>query len=198
MAADILLYRADYVPVGEDQRQHVELTRDIATRFNGIHGNVFTVPECLFPQAGAKIMSLADPTKKMSKSDINPKSYIAVLDSRDAVIKKFKSAVTDSGMGVMRSPGKEGISNLMTIYGVFAQKTDEEIMREFDGKGYGVFKEAVGETVSDALAPVKAKFDRLMNDRTYLDTCCAEGVRAAMQFSQKTLQKVYKKVGLFA
>ena len=198
MAADILLYRADFVPVGEDQRQHVELTRDIATRFNGIHGEVFTVPECLFPQAGAKIMSLAEPTKKMSKSDTNPRSYIAVLDSRDAVIKKFKSAVTDSGTGVMRSPDKEGISNLMTIYGVFSQKTDEQIMREFDGKGYGFFKEAVGETVADALAPVKAEFDRLMGDRAYLDACCAEGVHAAKQFSIKTLQKVYKKVGLFA
>lgn len=197
MAADILLYRAHYVPVGEDQRQHVELTRDIATRFNGLHGDVFTVPECLFPKAGAKIMSLTDPAKKMSKSDANPKSYIAVLDSRDAVIKKFKSAVTDSDSVIRRGPDKEGISNLMTIYGVFSHKSDEEITREFDGKGYGVFKEAVGETVADALAPVKAEFDRLMGDRPYLDACCAEGVRSAMRFSEKTLQKVYKKVGLF-
>ena len=195
MAADILLYQAHYVPVGEDQRQHVELTRDIAQRMNGAMGNVFTMPECLFPKAGAKIMALTDPTRKMSKSDPNPKAYVAVLDSRDTIIKKFKSAVTDSGSGICRGEGKEGITNLMTIYSAFTKKSDDEIVREFEGKGYGDFKVAVGETVADTLAPVKAEFDRLMADRAYLEQCYTDGVRQAMKFSQRTRDKVYKKMG---
>ena len=195
MAADILLYQAQYVPVGEDQRQHVELTRDIAQRINGVMGNVFTMPECLFPKAGAKIMALTDPTKKMSKSDPNPKSYVAVLDPRDTIIKKFKGAVTDSGSGIYRGEGKEGIANLMTIYSAFTKKSDEEIVREFDGKGYGDFKVAVGETVADTLAPVRAEFDRLMADKAYLESCYTEGAQKAMHFSQRTRDKVYKKMG---
>ena len=135
MAADILLYQADYVPVGIDQKQHVELTRDIAQRMNGVLGNLFTMPECLFPKAGAKIMALTDPTRKMSKSDPNPKSYVAVLDPKDTVIKKFKSAVTDSGSGICRAEGKEGIGNLMTIYSAFTGKSDEEITAEFEAGG---------------------------------------------------------------
>ncbi|MEG2174713.1 MAG: tryptophan--tRNA ligase [Oscillospiraceae bacterium] len=195
MAADILLYQAHYVPVGEDQRQHVELARDIAQRMNGILGNVFTMPECLFPEAGAKIMSLADPSKKMSKSDPNAKGYVAVLDSKDTIIKKFKSAVTDSDSIVCRAQGKDGINNLMTIYGVFAHKTDDEIEREFVGRGYGDFKVAVGETVADALQPVRARFEQLMTDRAYLEACCATGVHAAMRVSARTRDKIYKTVG---
>ncbi|MEG1849073.1 MAG: tryptophan--tRNA ligase [Oscillospiraceae bacterium] len=196
MAADILLYQADLVPVGEDQRQHVELTRDIAQRMNGVFGSgLFTVPECLFPEAGAKIMSLAEPTKKMSKSDPNPKGYVAVLDPKDTIIKKFKSAVTDSGGVIARAGEKAGISNLMTIYGVFAGKTDDEIVREFDGRGYGEFKVAVGEAVADALAPVKAEFDRLIADKAYLEGCYTEGAKQAMRLSQRTRDKVYKKMG---
>ncbi len=195
MAADILLYQAHYVPVGIDQKQHVELTRDIAQRMNGVFGNLFTMPECLFPKAGAKIMSLTDPGKKMSKSDPNPKSYVAVLDPRDTVIKKFKSAVTDSGSGIYRAEGKEGISNLMTIYSAFTGKSDGEITAEFEGKGYGDFKMAVGETVADALAPVRERFAELMKDRAYLDACCAEGLEQAMRISRRTRDKVYKKMG---
>lgn len=195
MAADILLYQADLVPVGADQKQHVELTRDIAQRCNAVMGNVFTVPDCLFPKAGAKIMALSDPTKKMSKSDPNPKAYVAVLDPRDTVIKKFKSAVTDSGSGIYRADDKEGISNLMTIYGAVTGKNDEEIVREFDGKGYGDFKLAVGETVADTLAPVRERFDTLMADKAYLTKCYTEGGEKAMHFSKRTLDKVYKKIG---
>ena len=195
MAADILLYQADYVPVGADQRQHVELTRDVAQRVNGVMGDLFTLPECLFPKAGAKIMSLTEPSKKMSKSDANPRSYVAVLDPRETVIKKFKSAVTDSGAGIFRGEGKDGIGNLMTIYGVFTGKSDEEITAEFEGKGYGDFKTAVGETVADALSPVRERFEELMADKEYLKSCCTEGAQAAMHRSGRTLAKVYKKVG---
>ena len=197
MAADILLYQAALVPVGQDQKQHVELTRDIAQRMNGVLGNLFTMPECLFPKAGAKIMALTDPTKKMSKSDPNPKSYVAVLDPKDTVIKKFKSAVTDSGSGICRAEGKEGIGNLMTIYSAFTGKSDEEITAEFEGRGYGDFKLAVGETVADVLAPVRERFAALMRDRAYLDACCAEGLEQAMRISQRTRDKVYKKIGFF-
>ncbi|MBR6736438.1 MAG: tryptophan--tRNA ligase [Oscillospiraceae bacterium] len=195
MAADILLYQADLVPVGADQKQHVELARDITNRMNGVYGNLFTMPECLFPKAGAKIMSLTDPTKKMSKSDPNPKSYVAILDPKDTVIKKFKSAVTDSGSGIYRAEGKEGIGNLMTIYSAFTGKNDEEIMREFDGMGYGQFKVAVGETVADALAPTRERFEQLMADKAYLKSCWEKGAEDAFRFSKRTLDKVYKKMG---
>ncbi|MBP0981272.1 MAG: tryptophan--tRNA ligase [Oscillospiraceae bacterium] len=197
MAADILLYQADLVPVGADQKQHVELTRDIAQRMNGVYGKLFTVPECLFPKAGAKIMSLNDPTKKMSKSDPNPKGYVAVLDPRDTVIKKFKSAVTDSGSGIYRGEGKEGIGNLMTIYSAFTGKSDEEIVREFEGKGYGDFKLAVGETVADILTPVRERFDELIADKAYLEQCYTEGLQMAMRFSGRTRDKIYKKLGFY-
>lgn len=197
MAADILLYQADLVPVGADQKQHVELTRDIAQRMNGIYGKLFTVPECLFPKAGAKIMSLNDPTKKMSKSDPNPKGYVAVLDPRDTVIKKFKSAVTDSGSGIYRGEDKEGIGNLMTIYSAFTGKSDEEIVREFEGKGYGDFKLAVGETVADILTPVRERFDELIADKAYLEQCYTEGLQMAMRFSGRTRDKIYKKLGFY-
>ncbi|MBP1577037.1 MAG: tryptophan--tRNA ligase [Oscillospiraceae bacterium] len=197
MAADILLYQADLVPVGAGQKQHVELTRDIAQRMNGVYGKLFTVPECLFPKAGAKIMSLNDPTKKMSKSDPNPKGYVAVLDPKDTVIKKFKSAVTDSGSGIYRGEGKEGIGNLMTIYSAFTGKSDEEIVREFEGKGYGDFKLAVGETVADILTPVRERFDELIADKAYLEQCYTEGLQMAMRFSGRTRDKIYKKLGFY-
>lgn len=195
MAADILLYQADLVPVGADQRQHVELTRDIAQRMNGVFGNLFTLPECLFPKAGAKIMALNDPTKKMSKSDPNPKAYVAVLDPRDTIIKKFKSAVTDSGSGIYRAEGKEGVGNLMTIYSAFTGKSDEEITREFEGKGYGDFKVAVGETVADILAPVQQRFNDIISDKAYIEKCYTEGLEKAMHFSKRTRDKLYKKMG---
>jgi len=195
MAADILLYQADRVPVGQDQKQHIELARDIANRFNGIYPNTFTVPEGYIPPTGMKIMSLAEPDKKMSKSDANPNAYVAILDDRDTIIRKFKRAVTDSDTVVRHAEGKDGINNLMSIYSCFTGKSFEEIEREFDGKGYGDFKLAVGETAADSLAPVKARFDELMKDKGYLEDIMRSGADKASRLAYRTLSKVYKKVG---
>ncbi len=195
MAADILLYQAALVPVGQDQKQHIEIARDIAERFNGLYGETFTVPEGYIPQTGMKIMSLADPTKKMSKSDANPNGFIAILDSRDDIIRKFKRAVTDSGSEICRGEGKEGVGNLMNIYACFTGKSDEEITAEFAGKGYGDFKLAVGETVADALSPIKARFDEYMADKSYLEGVMKSGAEKASWLAAKTLSKVYRKVG---
>ena len=196
MAADILLYQADLVPVGQDQMQHIEITRDIAMRFNNLYGQTFTVPEGFIPKSGARVMSLTDPTKKMSKSDENPRSYVAILDPKDVIIKKFKSAVTDSGTEVRRGEDKPGINNLIGIYCAFTGKTPEEVEKEFEGKGYGDFKAAVGETAADALAPVGAEFARLMNDKPYLEDLMRKGREGAGRRASRTLQKVYRKVGL--
>ncbi len=198
MAADILLYQADLVPVGVDQKQHLEITRDIATRFNGIYGNTFTLPEPYIPKMGAKIMSLADPTKKMSKSDENPNGFITILDEPDAIIRKFKRAVTDSDACVRYADGKDGINNLMTIYSIITGKTLGEIEREFDGKGYGDFKLAVGEVVSDHLKPVREEHKRLMADKAYLQQIYTEGAEKAGRIANRTLSKVYRKVGFVA
>ncbi|MBQ0101320.1 MAG: tryptophan--tRNA ligase [Firmicutes bacterium] len=195
MAADILLYQTDLVPVGIDQMQHIELTRDVANRFNGIYSDTFKIPEGFIPKAGAKIMSLAEPDKKMSKSDANVNASVYILDGRDDIIRKFKRAVTDSDTVVCRAEGKDGINNLMTIYTAFTGKTDAEIENEFSGKGYGDFKLAVGETVADALAPVHAEFDRLMADKAYLETVMKNGADYASYLANKTLSKVYRKVG---
>jgi len=195
-AADILLYQTDVVPIGEDQKQHLELSRNIAVRFNGIYGDVFRVPEPVIPKAGARIKSLADPTKKMSKSDPNPKSFISILDPRDVVIKKFKSAVTDSEAQVVYREGKDGVNNLMTIYGVVAGKTNDETEREFTGKGYGDFKTAVGESVADFLGPIQKKYHDLMADRAYLESCWKSGAERAGAVSKRTIEKVYKKIGM--
>lgn len=195
MAADILLYQTDLVPVGIDQMQHIELTRDVANRFNGIYSDTFKIPEGFIPKAGAKIMSLAEPDKKMSKSDANVNASVYILDGRDDIIRKFKRAVTDSDTVVCRAEGKDGINNLMTIYTAFTGKTDAEIENEFNGKGYGDFKLAVGETVADALAPVHAEFDRLMADKAYLETVMKNGADYASYLANKTLSKVYRKVG---
>lgn len=198
MAADILLYQTDLVPVGDDQRQHVELARDVAGRFNGVYGDVFKMPSCYFPKVGARIMSLNDPSKKMSKSDPNPKGYVAILDSKDTIIKKFRSAVTDSGSEVVAGEGKEGIINLMSIYSSFTGKTTEEIEREFAGKGYGEFKLAVGEAVADALKNIREEYSRLMQDKAYLESCYRLGAERAEKMAARTLSKVYKKVGFLA
>lgn len=196
MAADILLYQADVVPVGVDQKQHLELTRDIAIRFNNIYGDVFTVPDAYIGKAGAKIMSLADPTKKMSKSDENVNATVLLLDDKDTIIRKFKRAVTDSDTVVRRSEDKPGISNLMEIYGCVTGKSDEEIEREFDGKGYGDFKMAVGEAVADELAPVQERFARIHSDKALLEGYIKQNDEKAFKFSRKTLTKVKKKLGL--
>ena len=194
MAADILLYQTDLVPVGQDQKQHLELARDIANRFNGIYGNVFKVPEGFIPKAGAKIMSLSEPEKKMSKSDTDFGS-VRILDNRAELLKKFKRAVTDSDTVVRYAEGKYGINNLMNIYSCFTGKSHEEIEAEFAGKGYGDFKMAVGETVADGLAPLQAEFARLMADKGYLEALMKEGAEHASYLAMKTMRKVYKKIG---
>ena len=168
MAADILLYQADIVPVGADQKQHVEICRDIANRFNGVYGNVFTVPEPVIQKNGARVMSLADPTRKMSKSDPNPKGTVYLTDEPNVIMKKFKSAVTDSEMSVRYAEGKDGINNLMTIYSAITGDSFEKIEADFSGKGYGDFKTAVGEAVVEELRPVQEKFKQYMNDKAYL------------------------------
>lgn len=197
MAADILLYQADLVPVGLDQKQHLELTRNVAQRFNQIYGDVFTIPEPYIPSTenGAKIMSLQDPTKKMSKSDENLNASILILDEKDAIIRKFKRAVTDSEAVVRYAEGKDGINNLMTIYSVVTGKSLAEIERAFEGKGYGDFKLAVGEAVADHLQPIREKFAALRADKTYLEECYHQGAEKALQTSRKTLFKVQKKIG---
>jgi tryptophanyl-tRNA synthetase len=198
MAADILLYGTDIVPVGIDQKQHVELARDIAERFNQIYGDTFTIPDPWILQTGKKIYSLAEPEKKMSKSDENVNSFIGILDPRDVIIKKFKRAVTDSDTHVCYAEGKNGINNLMTIYSCFTGKTMEEIEREFDGKGYGEFKLAVGEACADALAPIQAQYNCLMSDRSYLEGVLSQNADYAAYLARKMLSKVYKKVGFLA
>ncbi|MBQ1986454.1 MAG: tryptophan--tRNA ligase [Clostridia bacterium] len=195
MAADILLYNADYVPIGADQKQHLELARDIADRFNGIYSPTFTVPEGLIPKTGARIMSLQDPTKKMSKSDENTASFITMLDTPNEIMKKFKRAVTDSEACVRYGEGKAGINNLMGIYSCITGKTYEEIEKEFEGRGYGDFKTAVGEAVVEELAPIQARYNELMKDKAYLEKCYTEAAPRAEAIARRTLSKVMRKVG---
>ena len=195
MAADILLYQTDIVPVGIDQKQHLELARDIAMRFNQIYSDTFTVPEGYIPTDTMKIMSLAAPTQKMSKSDENANAVVYILDSKDDMIRKFKKAVTDSEAEVRYAPGKDGVNNLMTIYRAFTGKTFEEIEREFASKGYGDFKLAVGEACADGLAPVRAEFDRLMADKAFLESVMKNGAEEAAYYARKTMSKVRRKIG---
>ena len=195
MAADILLYQTDVVPVGIDQKQHVELARDIATRFNNVFSDTFTIPEPIIAKTGMKIMSLAEPTKKMSKSDENTNAVVYILDDRDTIIRKFKRAVTDSDTVVRYAEGKDGINNLMNIYSTFTGKTHEEIEQEFDGRGYGDFKLAVGEVCADALRPVQEKFAAYMADKAYLESVMKKGAEEASYYARKTLSKVQKKLG---
>jgi len=195
MAADILLYQADYVPVGKDQMQHLEITRDIATRFNNIYGDVFTIPEAYVGKAGAKIMSLQEPTKKMSKSDENPNASIFLLDDKDTVMRKFKRAVTDSDNCIAYSDEKPGIKNLIDIYSAVTSKTPEEAVKEFDGLGYGKLKEIVGEAVATELAPLQERFKELSADKAYIDGIMKNNAEQASYFANKTLRKVKKKVG---
>ncbi|MBQ3916403.1 MAG: tryptophan--tRNA ligase [Ruminococcus sp.] len=195
MAADILAYNADFVPVGVDQKQHLELTRDIAQRFNQRYGEFFTLPDPLIFEVGAKVMSLQDPTRKMSKSDENPNACILILDDKDTIIRKFKRAVTDSEAVVAYREGKDGINNLMSIYSAVTGKDYAAIESEFAGKGYGDFKLAVGEAVADNLAPIRTEFDRLMADKAYLKELYTEGAQKAFRISNKIVSKVYHKVG---
>ncbi len=195
MAADILLYQADMVPVGADQKQHLEITRDIANRMNNLYPNVFTVPEPYIPKIGARVMSLQEPTQKMSKSDPNVNAWVAILDKPDDIMRKFKRAVTDSDACVRYAEGKDGINNLMDIYSAVTGKNYQEIEKEFDGKGYGDFKLAVGEAVVDALRPVQDRFYDLMNNRDMLEATWRNGAEQAEAIARRTLGKVMKKIG---
>ena len=198
MAADILLYKAQYVPVGEDQRQHLEIARDIAQRFNNIYSPTFTVPEGLFLKVGAKISDLQDPSKKMSKSAENANGSIFLTDDRDTIIRKFKRAVTDSGSEIIFDPqNKAGVSNLLSIYSVFSGRSVEDAQKDFAGKGYGDLKLAVGETVADKLAPIQKEQERLLSDKAYLDGVLKSGAEKAAYVAGKTLAKVYKKIGFY-
>ena len=195
MAADILLYQADLVPVGEDQRQHVELTRNIAQRFNSIYGDVFTMPEAYIPKVAARVMSLSEPEKKMSKSSPNENSYILVMDKPEVILRKFKRAVTDSEGGIYRSPAKPGVSNLIEIYAAVTGKTPEAVEEAFSGQGYGAFKPAVGEAVVEALRPIREETERLLADKAYLESLYRQGAEKAAAIASRTLRKVHKKVG---
>ena len=197
MAADILLYQADYVPVGEDQRQHCELTRDIAVRFNNIYGETFKIPEAYVPKAGARVMGLGNPTAKMSKSD--PNGCVFLMEKPEDIARKFKRAVTDSDTeSCVRfdMAGKPGVSNLMSIYSAVTGKSFDEIEKEFAGQGYGVFKPAVGDAVIETLRPIREEATRLLNDKAYLCSVYTEGAQKAGVIARKTLRKVYKKIGL--
>lgn len=195
MAADILLYKPDFVPVGADQKQHLEIARDIAERFNRIYGEVFTIPEPYIAKTGAKVMSLQDPDKKMSKSDDNQNAYVAILDDRDTVIRKFKRAVTDSEGGIYVSEDKPGVSNLIGIYSAVTGKTVKDIESEFSGLGYGDFKLAVGEAVADELAPIKQRYEEIIKDKSELERIYKEGAARAEKVAAKTYFKAMKKVG---
>ncbi len=197
MAADILLYQADLVPVGQDQKQHVELCRDIANRFNGQFSDTFTLPEPFIPKMGTRIMSLGDPTSKMSKSD--PDGCVFLMDKPEDIMRKFKRAVTDCEAAVkFDKENKPGISNLLAIYCTATGKTIEEAEAEFEGQGYGIFKPAVGEAVVELLRPVREEATRLMGDKAYLESIYKEGAERASWLAEKTLRKVYKKVGFVA
>lgn len=195
MAADILLYKPDFVPVGADQKQHLEIARDIAERFNGIYGDVFTVPDPYIPKIGARVMSLQDPTKKMSKSDENLNSWVAILDTPDDIMRKFKRAVTDSEAKVCIGEEKHGINNLIGIYSAVTGKSSQQIEAEFEGKGYGDFKMAVGEAVVEELRPIRESYEAIIKDKAALEALYREGAEKASYVARKTLSKAMKKVG---
>ncbi len=196
MAADILIYNADLVPVGIDQKQHLELSRNIAQRFNGLYSPTFTLPEPYILKAGAKIMSLQEPDKKMSKSDTNANSFVLMTDDADTILRKFKRAVTDSDGVVRAGEDKPGVTNLMTIYSVFAGKDFAAIEAEFAGQGYGAFKEAVAQSVIDGLAPIQGEYQRILADKEYVDGVLKQGAEQASRLADRMVSKVYKKIGL--
>ena len=201
MAADILLYQADFVPVGEDQKQHCELTRDVAIRFNNLYGETFKVPEPYIPKVGARVMDLLDPHSKMSKSDEIGNGRVCLMDSPEDIARKFKRAVTDSDTErcVRYDPEtKPGVANLMSIYAAVTGKSFEEIEREFEGRGYGAFKPAVGEAVIETLRPIREEAQKIMKDKSYLSELCRDGAERASHIAERTLRKVCKKVGLVA
>ena len=201
MAADILLYQPDYVPVGEDQKQHVELTRDVAQRFNNLYGETFRMPEPFIPKVGARVMDLLDPHSKMSKSDEIGNGRVCLMDDPADIMRKFKRAVTDCDTEhcVRYDPeNKPGVANLMSIYSAVTGKSFSEIEAEFEGRGYGAFKPAVGEAVVETLRPIREEATRIIKDKAYLEAMCREGAERASYIAEKTLRKVRKKVGLVA
>ena len=195
MASDILLYQADLVPVGADQKQHLELARDLAVRFNTQYSNTFVVPEPYIPKAGARIMSLQDPEKKMSKSDENLNNLIAILDSPDVIKKKIKRAVTDSGTEVKVDKSRPGISNLVQLYSLIADMSIKDVEDQFFGKMYSDFKSELGNVMTEFLAPIQKKYDEISKDKAYLESVLAKGAENAYYRARKTLSKVYRKVG---
>lgn len=195
MAADILLYQTDLVPVGEDQRQHLEITRDIAQRFNSIYGDVFKIPEAYISKVGARIMALQEPEKKMSKSDDNQNNTIAIMDPLNVIVNKIKRAVTDSGSEIKYAEDKPGISNLLNIYCAVTDKTLQQAELEFDGKGYGQFKAEVGEAVAAKLEPIQKKVADLSKNKDYIDNIIKVNAEKASYLAERTLRKVHKKIG---
>lgn len=195
MAADILLYQTDLVPVGEDQKQHLEITRDIAIRFNNLYGQTFKVPEAYIPKVGARIMSLQEPTKKMSKSDENSNGFISLLDPPNTIMKKVKRAVTDSDNKIIYSDDKPGIKNLLTIYSSLTGEEISKIEERYEGKGYGEFKQAVGEVIIESLRPIQERYNDLLKNKDYVEQVYTSGAEKAYSISNRTLQKVYKKIG---
>lgn len=198
MAADILLYQADLVPVGADQKQHIEITRDVAIRFNNAYGKTFTIPEPYIPEVGARVMSLQEPEKKMSKSDDNPNAYIALLDSPDVIMKKMKRAVTDSENCIAYDEKRPGVANLLSIYSTCAGESIQDAVARFEGKGYGALKTAVAEAVISLLEPVQKEFYRVLEEKDYLNETIRYGAQKAAEAANKTLKDVYDKVGFNA
>lgn len=197
MAADILLFQAALVPVGVDQKQHLEISRDLAIRFNNKYGNVFTVPEPYITETGAKIYSLQNPEAKMSKSDVDTNATIELVEGKDSIVRKFKRAVTDCGTEIVAREDKPGITNLLKIYAEVTGKSVPEAEREFEGKGYGDFKLAVGEAVADRLEPIRLEYERLLSDKAYLSALAARNAEQASASAQRTLKKLKKKMGLY-
>ncbi len=195
MAADILLYQTDLVPVGQDQMQHLELTRDIAIRFNNIYGDTFKVPEGFIPKEGARIMSLQEPTSKMSKSDPNENGYISILDTPEAIVRKIKRAVTDSDNEVAYRDGKDGINNLINIYASITKKSAEDVANEFASSGYGVFKTAVAEAIIEELRPIRERYEDLKKNKDYIEQVYKTGAERASRLASKTLSKVHRRIG---
>ncbi|WP_138158794.1 tryptophan--tRNA ligase [Peptoniphilus catoniae] len=195
MAADILLYQTSYVPVGEDQKQHVELTRDLAQRFNSKYSDTFTMPDILTPKSGARIMSLQNPEAKMSKSDSDENSYILLLDDEDATRRKIKRAVTDSLNSMAYKDDQPGLKNLINIYSSFTGESVENIVSKYEGQGYGVFKADLGDVIVEGLRPLRESFKEIRSDKSYLEKVYKEGADKASYLANKTLRKVYKKMG---
>ena len=196
MASDILIYNADLVPVGADQKQHLELSRNLAERFNHRYSDTFSIPEPFIPKSEGRIMSLQSPENKMSKSDENVNNFIALLDDEDTIIRKIKRAVTDSGSEIVFSDNKPGLKNLITIYSSYAGISPEEIEQNYEGKMYSDFKQDLGQIIADSLSPIRTKYEEIVSDKGYLNKVLSDGAEKASYLARRTLSKVYRKIGL--